>query len=86
VVPRVTCGILIILGSCLYLINYLSRQTKIMNAYFDDKIYSVELVGAVLRQESFVRQMHDLGWTRQRFFDAAIDELALHHALTRYHA
>jgi hypothetical protein len=57
-----------------------------MNAYFDDKIYSIELVGAVLRQESFVRQMHDLGWTRQGFFDAAIDELVLHHALTRYHA
>ena len=55
-------------------------------AYTSEKIYSVELVGAVLRQESFVRKMYDLGWTRPRFFDARIDELALHHAVARYHA
>lgn len=57
-----------------------------MTAYFDEKPYSIELVGAVLRQETFVRKMHDLGWTRSGFFNAEIDALALQHALARYHA
>jgi hypothetical protein len=50
------------------------------------KVYSIDLVGAVLRQESFVRKMYDLGWTRSGYFDAEIDALALQHALARYHA
>ena len=49
-------------------------------------IYSVELIGAVLRQETFVRKMYDLGWTRPGFFDTSDDERALQHALARYHA
>jgi len=57
-----------------------------MTAYGSEKVYSVDLVGAVLRQESFVRKMYDLGWTRPGFFDAIVDELALRHALARYHA
>ena len=74
-----------------------------MTAYNDDKVYSVELVGAVrgywwfnmnfllkvqqvLRQGSFVEKMYDLGWTRPGYFDGQEDELALHHALARYHA
>ncbi|KAJ3513636.1 hypothetical protein NLJ89_g2838 [Agrocybe chaxingu] len=61
-------------------------NSKILSAYNDDKIYSVELVGAVLRQESFVQKMYDLGWTKLGFFDGASDELALQHALARYHA
>ena len=32
-----------------------------MTAYFDEKVYSIELVGAVLRQESFVRNVYGLG-------------------------
>jgi hypothetical protein len=62
------------------------RHSKIMTAYFNDKVYSIELVGAVLRQESFVRKMYDLGWTRSGYFDAESDGLALQHALARYHA
>lgn len=57
-----------------------------MGAYSDEKIYSVELVGAVLRQGTFVQKMYDLGWTRLDYFHGKQDELALHHALARYHA
>jgi hypothetical protein len=57
-----------------------------MSAYVDDKMFSVELVGAVLRQGSFVAKMHDLQWTKPGFFDSAEDEIALQHAIARYHA
>ena len=40
----------------------------------------------VIRQSSFVRKMYDLGWTAPGFFDYAGDELALQHAISRYHA
>ncbi|KAF8905840.1 hypothetical protein CPB84DRAFT_1960342 [Gymnopilus junonius] len=59
---------------------------RIMAAHSDDKVYSVELTGAVLRQGSFIAKMHDLGWTHPGFFDRPDDELALQHALARYHA
>ncbi|KIM34780.1 hypothetical protein M413DRAFT_14913 [Hebeloma cylindrosporum] len=62
------------------------RIGRVMSAYNDDKMYSVELVGAVLRQGSFVQKMYDLGWTRAGYFDKAGDELALQHAMARYHA
>ncbi|KAF8804298.1 hypothetical protein BYT27DRAFT_7107670, partial [Phlegmacium glaucopus] len=60
--------------------------SRILSAYVDDKAYSVELAGAVLRQSSFVNKMNDLGWTGPGFFDYAGDELALQHAISRYHA
>lgn len=56
-----------------------------MSAYQDNKIYSVELVGATLRQAEFVRKMFAFGWTDPEYFVGA-NELALYHALTRYHA
>ncbi|KAJ7778735.1 hypothetical protein DFH07DRAFT_730681 [Mycena maculata] len=59
---------------------------RIMSAYVDDKRVSVELVGAVLRQGSFVIKMYDLGWTKPGFFDSDVDEVALQHAIARYHA
>ncbi|KAF8191589.1 hypothetical protein K438DRAFT_1591187 [Mycena galopus ATCC 62051] len=66
---------------------------RIMSAYVDDKIFSVELVGAathhpiqILRQGSFVTKMHKLQWTKPGFFDSAEDEIALQHAIARYHA
>ena len=46
-----------------------------MGAYSDEKIYSVELVGAVLRQGTFVGKMYDLGWTRPDYFHGKQDEL-----------
>ncbi|KAJ7706917.1 hypothetical protein B0H17DRAFT_1174849, partial [Mycena rosella] len=62
------------------------RIRRIMSAYFDDKIFSVELIGAVLRQGSFVKKMYDFQWTQPGFFDSAEDEVALQHAIARYHA
>ncbi|KIM42763.1 hypothetical protein M413DRAFT_123346 [Hebeloma cylindrosporum] len=59
---------------------------RVMSAYNDDKAYSAELVGAVLRQGSFVQKMYDLGWTHAGYFDKAGDGLALQHAMARYHA
>ncbi|KAJ7119045.1 hypothetical protein C8R44DRAFT_625746 [Mycena epipterygia] len=59
---------------------------RIMSAYTDDRIFSVELVGAILRQGSFVTKMYDLEWTRLGYFDGAEDEVALQHAIARYHA
>ncbi|KAF7353803.1 hypothetical protein MVEN_01065800 [Mycena venus] len=59
---------------------------RILSAYVDDKMFSVELIGAVLRQGSFVTKMYDLQWTKPGFFDSAEDEIALQHAIARYHA
>ncbi|KAF6750994.1 hypothetical protein DFP72DRAFT_817051 [Ephemerocybe angulata] len=59
---------------------------RIMSAHSTWLPYSVELVGAVLRQRSFVKKMVDLGWTRPGYFDKEDDELALRHAIARYHA
>ncbi|KAF9463652.1 hypothetical protein BDZ94DRAFT_1192440, partial [Collybia nuda] len=59
---------------------------RIMSAYVSDHPFSVELVGAVLRQGSFVKKMHDLLWTRPDFFQSREDEVALQHAVARYHA
>ncbi|KAJ7921384.1 hypothetical protein B0H13DRAFT_1604569 [Mycena leptocephala] len=59
---------------------------RIMSAYVDDKIFSVELIAAVLRQGSFVTKMYDLQWTKTGFFDNVEDEVALQHANMRYHA
>ncbi|KAF9034118.1 hypothetical protein BJ165DRAFT_1514086 [Panaeolus papilionaceus] len=56
-----------------------------MSAYNDDKPYSLDLVGAVLRQGSFVKKMYDLGWTKYGFFDGADHEIVLHRATARYH-
>ncbi|TFK33265.1 hypothetical protein BDQ12DRAFT_738868 [Crucibulum laeve] len=59
---------------------------KIMSAYRDDKIYSIDLVGAVLRQGSFIEKMHSLHWTEPGFFDSREDKQVLDHAIARYHA
>ncbi|KZV73874.1 hypothetical protein PENSPDRAFT_251450 [Peniophora sp. CONT] len=61
-------------------------MSRVLMAYNDQRPFSVELVGAVLRQGSFVTKMSDLGWTAPGCFDAIEDERALHHASARYHA
>jgi hypothetical protein len=61
------------------------RIGRIMSAYFDDKLFSVELVGAVLRQGLFVAKMYNLRWTRPGFFDSAQDQIVLQHIIVRYH-
>ena len=62
------------------------RLSRTLVAYFNEKPYSAELVGAVIRQGSFVQKMYDLGWTKVGYFNSVGDELALQHALARYHA
>ncbi|KIM61444.1 hypothetical protein SCLCIDRAFT_16109 [Scleroderma citrinum Foug A] len=59
---------------------------RVLGAYTDDRLFSVDLVGAVLRQASFVQKMHDLGWTNPGFFDSEEDAIVLKHCITRYHA
>ncbi|KAF7304479.1 hypothetical protein HMN09_00850200 [Mycena chlorophos] len=59
---------------------------RISNAYTDGRIFSVELVSAVLRQGGFVSKMHRLGWTKPGAFDSHEDEVALLHVVARYHA
>ena len=57
-----------------------------MSAYEDDRPFSIELVGAVLRQGSFIDKMHAFGWTERGHFDGADNEVVLMHAIARYHA
>ncbi|KAG2370303.1 hypothetical protein BDR07DRAFT_1265614 [Suillus spraguei] len=64
----------------------LSRLNKIMGAYTDDRIFSLDLVGAVLRQASFVKKMVNLGWTEPGYFANEVDIVALQHCVARYHA
>ncbi|KAG1765635.1 hypothetical protein EDD22DRAFT_774772 [Suillus occidentalis] len=59
---------------------------KIMGAYTDDRVFSLDLVGAVLRQASFVKKMVDLGWTEPGYFANELDTVALQHCVARYHA
>lgn len=59
---------------------------KILNAYHSDRPFSVDLVGAVLRQGLFIDKMHELGWTEPDFFCSKEDHVVLHHCVTRYHA
>ncbi|KAK0439257.1 uncharacterized protein EV420DRAFT_1178806 [Desarmillaria tabescens] len=59
---------------------------KIVSAYTDDKIFSLDLVGAVLRQGSFTAKMRRFGWYEPDFFARPEDELALKHCIARYHA
>ncbi|KAG2747340.1 hypothetical protein P692DRAFT_20935613, partial [Suillus brevipes Sb2] len=59
---------------------------KIMGAYTDDRVFSLDLVGAVLRQASFVKKMADLGWTEPGYFANEQDTVALQHCVARYHA
>ncbi|KAK0491665.1 hypothetical protein IW261DRAFT_1438902 [Armillaria novae-zelandiae] len=60
--------------------------SRIMSAYEDDRMFSLDLTGAVLRQGSFVDKMHNLGWTELDFFSSSEDEVALKHCTARYHA
>ena len=62
------------------------RSRRVFSAYTDDKPFSVELVGAVIRQCSFVDKMHNFGWTEPGYFDDKEDEMVLVHSIARYHA
>lgn len=45
------------------------RVKKVMSAYTDDKLFSVDLVAAVLRQDAFIDKLYHLGWLNSEFFD-----------------
>ncbi|KAH9031145.1 hypothetical protein EDB85DRAFT_2243135, partial [Lactarius pseudohatsudake] len=60
--------------------------SKVLGAYADQRPFSVDLIGAVLRQGSFVRNIYDLGWTSSSYFEKHEDAAVLHHAIVRYHA
>ncbi|KIM59805.1 hypothetical protein SCLCIDRAFT_1185598, partial [Scleroderma citrinum Foug A] len=57
---------------------------RVLGEYTDDRLFSVDLVGAVLRQASFVQKIHDLGWTSPGFFDSEEDAVMLRHCMTRF--
>ncbi|KAI9572327.1 hypothetical protein HD554DRAFT_1671379 [Boletus coccyginus] len=59
---------------------------RIDHAYSDDRPFSIELVGAVLRQGSFVRKMAELGWTHPGFLSDSDGAIILEHCVARYHA
>lgn len=57
-----------------------------MSAYTDDRPFSIDLVGAVSRQCSFIDKMHHFGWAEPGCFDEEEDEAVLVHSISRYHA
>ncbi|KAI0683785.1 hypothetical protein BC835DRAFT_1422968 [Cytidiella melzeri] len=59
---------------------------RIFSAYTDDRPFSVDLVGAILRQGTFIDKMHEVGWTTQDRFSNEEDVIILAHAIGRYHA
>ncbi|GJE98082.1 hypothetical protein PsYK624_143040 [Phanerochaete sordida] len=61
------------------------KAKRVLGAYTDDRPFSVELVGAVIRQCSFIDKMTDFGWAKPGAFDGHEDEVVLQHAIARYH-
>ncbi|OJA13367.1 hypothetical protein AZE42_11463 [Rhizopogon vesiculosus] len=59
---------------------------KIMSAYTDDRVFSIDLVDVVLRQATFVKKMIDLGWIKPGYFTSEVDIVALQNCVARYHA
>lgn len=63
-----------------------SRASRILSAYADDRPFSISLVGAVVRQGSFIDKMYNFGWLHPGCFDSKLDEIVLLHCIARYHA
>ncbi|KAF8076930.1 hypothetical protein FPV67DRAFT_1407179 [Lyophyllum atratum] len=59
---------------------------RILSAYTDDRPFSADLVGAVIRQGLFVKKMQDLQWIGFEVFDDEAGEVAIQHSVARYHA
>ena len=60
---------------------------RVLSAYADDRPFSVDLVGAVMRQGTFMDKLYDLQWIDEdHFAEDAEDQLVLSHANARYHA
>ena len=62
------------------------RANRIMSAYTSDRPFSIDLVGAVIRQGTFVDKMHSFAWTDPTYFKDSVEETILVHATARYHA
>ncbi|GJE98075.1 hypothetical protein PsYK624_142970 [Phanerochaete sordida] len=62
------------------------RSKKVLEAYTDDRPFSVDLVEAILRQCYFIEKMVELGWTAPRALGDLHGEAVLQHAIVRYHA
>ncbi|KAG8821508.1 hypothetical protein FRC17_009795 [Serendipita sp. 399] len=63
-----------------------SLLQRIATAYSHAGLASLDLVGAVLRQGSFIQKMVGLGWTRPGRFDLVDESAPLVRAVARYHA
>ncbi|KAH0588161.1 hypothetical protein H2248_006880 [Termitomyces sp. 'cryptogamus'] len=59
---------------------------RVFSAYETERPFSVELVGAVIRQGSFIKRMEQLEWTKPNYFTDREDVVVLEHAIARYHA
>ena len=64
-----------------------SSVQRVLSAYTDDRPFSVDLIGAVIRQSTFIEKFAELRWLEDGHFgEGAEDELVLSHAISRYHA
>ncbi|EJT96836.1 hypothetical protein DACRYDRAFT_112451 [Dacryopinax primogenitus] len=61
-----------------------SRWGRLLSHYNHAGIFSLDLIGATLRQGSFIKEMVDLGWTRPGAFST--DKTVLVRSIARYHA
>ncbi|PVF99608.1 hypothetical protein CPB86DRAFT_282499 [Serendipita vermifera] len=68
------------------LANPRPRLQRIVTAYQHHGLACLDLVGAVLRQGSFIEKMVDLGWNRPGRFDHSKDSAPLVRCIARYHA
>ncbi|CAG7854222.1 SubName: Full=Uncharacterized protein {ECO:0000313/EMBL:CCA67541.1} [Serendipita indica DSM 11827] len=62
------------------------RLQRLAVAYSNPGLASLDLVGAVLRQGSFISKMDELGWTRPGRFDLVSESAPLVRSIARYHA
>lgn len=62
------------------------RIQRIVVSYSHAGLASIDLVGAILRQGSFITKMVGMGWTQPGRFNNAGDLAPLVRSIARYHA
>ena len=69
-------------------LNLYSQSVKrVFSAYTDDRPFSVNLIGATIRQGAFIDKLQELQWLEEGHFgEDAEDDLVLRGAISRYHA
>jgi hypothetical protein len=60
------------------------RNGRLTSAYTSDRPFSLDLVGAVIRQGSFIDKMTNLGWMEPSF--STYHSEVFDYVLARYHA